>query len=294
MNARRTLVVFWMTLLGLAAVDERVAHGQECRKTLLQWSYGTSFSGGADLDEPLVTDRPDFTESSSVVGLHVVQLEAGYTYTHDDHADGRSHSHTFPEALLRVGVLAPWCELRVGWGWAEELALEGGLSNTDSGSEDLYLGTKLALTPQEHILPETALILQTTVPTGSPEFTADELLPGVNFIYGWDVNDCCSTAGQTQFNRSLDDQTGRPYLEFSQSWTVGRSWTDRLGSYTEWFMLAPDGADTVRNEHYFDGGFTYLINNNVQWDIRAGVGLNDAADDFFVGTGFSFRRLPGR
>ena len=34
------------------------------RKTLLQWSYGTSFEGGPDLYEPLVTDRPDFTESS--------------------------------------------------------------------------------------------------------------------------------------------------------------------------------------------------------------------------------------
>jgi len=27
----------------------------------------------------------------------------------------------------------------------------------------------------------------------------------------------------------------------------------------------------------------------VQWDVRAGVGLNDAADDYFVGTGLSVR-----
>src|SRR5689334_8326302 len=45
--------------------EERLSYGPdpcEPRKTLLQWSYGTSFSGGPDLEEPIVTDRPDFTE----------------------------------------------------------------------------------------------------------------------------------------------------------------------------------------------------------------------------------------
>ena len=79
------------------------------------------------------------------------------------------------------------------------------------------------------------------------------------------------------------------YAEFSQSWTVGHSWTERVGSYTEWFVLVPISADTNRTENYFNGGFTVLINNDVQWDIRAGVGLNDAADDFFAGTGLSLR-----
>lgn len=48
-------------------------------------------------------------------------------------------------------------------------------------------------------------------------------------------------------------------------------------------------ADTVKPQHYCDGGLTYLISSDVQWDIRAGLGLNDAADDFFVGTGLSIR-----
>jgi hypothetical protein len=40
-----------------------------------------------------------------------------------------------------------------------------------------------------------------------------------------------------------------------------------------------------RPEH----GFTVLVGDKVQWDIRAGVGLNEAADDFFTGTGLSVR-----
>ena len=38
-----------------------------------------------------------------------------------------------------------------------------------------------------------------------------------------------------------------------------------------------------------DGGFTLLLNNDVQWDVRAGVGLNDNADDYFAGMGLSLR-----
>jgi hypothetical protein len=165
----------------------------------------------------------------------------------------------------------------------------GGPVDEAAGAEDLGLGCKFALTPQECILPETALILQMTVPTGADKFTADEVLPGFNFLYGWDINDDWSTGGSTQLNRAIDDETSDAYVEFAQSWTVGYGWTDRIGSYTEWFVLAPSSADTNHTEHYFNGGFTVLLNDDIQWDVRAGVGLNGAADDYFAGTGLSFR-----
>jgi hypothetical protein len=110
------------------------------------------------------------------------------------------------------------------------------------------------------------------------------------WLYGWDLNDWISTAGQTKADRAIDEVTGDPFLEFSQSWTVGYSLADSLGAYTEWFVIAPDGADTNHTENYADGGFTYSVTNNLQLDIRAGVGLNEAADDYFVGSGFVIRR----
>jgi hypothetical protein len=266
------------------------ANGQCCRKTLLQWSYGTSFEGGPDLDAPLVTDRPDFTEASVTVGYGVVQLETGYRYSFDDDGSSSTRSHSYPESLLRLGMLADWFELRLDWNNGEERTNEfGGPIDSVSGAEDLGLGVKFALTPQENVLPETALVLQMSVPTGSDAFTADEVLPGFNFLYGWDINDDWSTGASTQLNRAVDDETGDSYVEFAQSWTVNRGWTDRVTSYSEWFVLAPCSADTNHAENYFNGGFSVLLNDDVQWDIEAGIGLNDAADDYFVGTGLSIR-----
>ncbi len=282
-----SLLLFLVTPPG-QSIAEDCSYGPcscQSRGTLFQWSYGTSFSGGPDLCEPLVTDRPDFTEASSTVGLGVAQLEVGYTYTFDNDGTDQTINHSYPEPLLRVGILADWLELRIGWNYATE-SINGVRT---SGSEDLYLGFKIGITPQEGLLPEMALIPQMMVPVGHDAFSGNEVLPGLNWIYGWEVNDFISTAGSTQLNRAIDGTSTDAYTELAQSWTIAYSLTDRLGAYTEWYGLIPHSADTEKTQHYFNGGMTVLLSNDVQWDIRAGVGLNDAADDYFVGTGLSLR-----
>jgi hypothetical protein len=259
--------------------------------TLMQWGNGPRVHGGPDLNEPLVTDRPDFTEASVTVGMGVVQFEGGYTYTYDDDENGRTEEHSYPESLFRIGMFADWFELRLGWNYGDSAETVFGPGDGDdlSGAEDLYIGTKIALTPQSGCLPETAAIIQATLPTGGHAFTAGEVLPGFSYLYGWDVNDFFSFGGSSQANRALDENGEDFYVEFAQSMTTGYSWTDEWGSYAEWFMFAPAGAETSHNQQYFNTGVTYLITNNIQWDLRAGVGLNQAADDFFTGTGISIR-----
>jgi hypothetical protein len=274
--------------LGALAVFCEQSSAQS-RGTLMQWSYGTSFEGGPDLNEPLVTDRPDFTEASVTVGQGVAQLEGGYTFFYDEEDGERTRTHSFPETLLRVGMFADWFEFRMDWNYLVEEIEAGGDTKTLDGAEDLTLGLKLALTPQECLLPETAIILQMTVPTGADVFSQDDVMPGFNYLYGWDITEDWSTGASTGLNATTDDETGDEHMLFTQSWTVNYSWNERLTSYTEWFVLAPSGADTTKPENYFNGGFTYLITDDIQWDIRAGVGLDEAADDFFAGTGLSIR-----
>lgn len=270
------------------AEDEKPSYGPSGnRKTLLQWSYGTSFEGGPPgRDEPLVSDRPDFTEASTTVGARVAQLEMGYTYFFDAAGDDFTKSHSAPEMLWRVGLLADWLEFRIAYNYIDETTRTGGVTTRVNGSDDLYLGFKIGLTPQEGVLPEMALMPQMRVPSGAAEVTAGEVLPGVNWLYGWDINDWLSTAGSTQINQALDDETTGTYYQLAQSWTVGYSLTDKLGAYTESFAFFPSGAESAKPEYYFDGGFTYSVTNDLQLDIRGGVGLNAAAADYFVGSGF--------
>ncbi len=214
----------------------------------------------------------------------------GYTYTNDREPGASLDGHAYPDLLVRQGLFADWLEFRVGWTWLSETETIGGVGTTSHRSDDLLLGAKLALTPQEGILPEMAILPQMFVPVDDgPAAGAGEVLPGVNWIYAWELTDHFSTAGSSQIQRAVDDATGKPYGLYLQSWVLGCSITDRWGTYVEWFALIPDGADSAGTEHYLNGGFTYLIGDDVQLDFRAGLGLSDAADDFFVGPGLSIR-----
>ncbi len=239
--------------------------------------------------DPIVTDRPDFTEASSTVGKGRVQLEAGYTYVRDRSDGTTSTLHSYPEALLRIGLFADWFELRIGQNLSSSLTRSTDESASSFGVNDLYLGTKLGLTEQRGLFPEAALVLQALIPTGSRSTTSGEVLPGANLLYGWTViEDRLSVAGSTQVNRTLDE-AGRGRALFAQSVTVGYTLTEKLGAYTEWFAFLPTRAPESGSEHYFNGGFTYKVTPTFQLDIRAGLGLNERADDFFAGTGFAIR-----
>jgi hypothetical protein len=133
-----------------------------------------------------------------------------------------------------------------------------------------------------------AIIPQMNLPTGPADVTDGEVEPGVNWLYGWDVNELLAVGGSTQVNRSRDDADVF-YAEFAQSMTANWTLTEKVTGYTEWFAFFPAGSLVALPEHYFDGGFAYRVHNNLQLDIRAGVGLNAPADDFFAGSGSVLR-----
>ncbi len=270
--------------------EPKCSYGPCCshpRKTLMQWSYGTTFSGGPPgMDEPLEADRPDFTESPLTVGRGVVQIETGYTFTHDNSSGAQTANHSFPQALIRIGMFAEWFEFRVVYNFESQDVTVRNIPGHQhmQGSDDLGLELKICLTPQEGILPKMGLIPTMTVPTGSPAFTQGEVMPGLQWAYGWDFNEKLSFGMTTEAGRQRDD-VGNDFVEFAQSGSLDFEITKKLHGYTELYLLSPVGRTIEPVQYYFDGGFTYHVTNNLQLDIEAGVGLNEAADDYFAGGG---------
>ncbi|HTQ39126.1 MAG TPA: transporter [Pirellulales bacterium] len=260
------------------------------RKTLLQWSYGTTFSGGPPaMDEPLESDRPDFTESPLTVGRGVHQLETGYDYTLDNAAGTQFTQHSFPQTLWRIGMLADWFEFRIYYNYEiDNFQFPSGARQHFQGSDDLELGAKICLTPQEGILPAMGIIPAMTVPSGSPDITEGEVMPSFIWAYSWDLNKMMSLGMSTDIERQRDD-AGNIFTEFGQSISMDYKFTKHWGGYTEWVVFAPSGHTVERTQHYADGGFTYLWTNNIQLDAEVGVGLNAAANNFFAGNGATLR-----
>jgi hypothetical protein len=290
MRHRHTVIVT-LIFAAMLTIAAGIARGESNGpSTLMRWSYGRPPADeGSPLDQPMETDRPDFTESPTTVGKGVVQLEMGYTFTSDSEDGVHKANHSFPETLLRVGILADWLEFRADWNYEVDRTRAGGVTDIQSGADDLIVGFKIALTQQQCCLPETGIILDMSVPTGGEAFTSGVVQPGVNYCFAWKLGEDWSLGGSTAIGGAVDQITNDPYAQFSQSLSLGHTWTKKVDSFSEFYVLSPIGADTDRPQDYFDAGFSVHINNDVQWDIRAGVGLNEAANNFFTGMGLSLR-----
>lgn len=250
--------------------------------------------GKASAQEPLVADRPDFTEGTGTVGRGVLQFEFGYTFGVDHENGATTRAHSYGEPLLRAGVFDDRIEFRVGAG-AGTLSTESqGTVVTESGLEDLYLGVKMALTDQRGVFPATAILPQLTLATGDKAFSAGRSLPAVSFLYSWDFTDGVSLAGSTQVSAAVGD-ADQDYREWAQSLSCGVALGERNGLYGEWYAIVPSGLDVPaeqapgRAEHYVNSGLTWLANSDLHLDIRVGFGLNEAAQTMYVGAGVAFR-----
>ena len=248
-----------------------------------------AFAGPARAQNPLVADRPDFTEGPGTVGLGAVQIELGYAFGRGPGDGATVILHSLGEPLLRVGLLAEWLELRLGAGLVVQRTQMGrGASLDENGFEDLYVGVKLALSEQSGVFPALGILPQATFPTGSERFSDGQVLPGLNLVYSWDVSDAFSLSGGTQVNRAVGEEGGA-IAEWAQSLSGGIGLGGRHGLYGEWFAVFSDEPGGMQAEHYANTGLTWLLMDDLQWDIRVGVGLNDRAQDVFFGTGFALR-----
>ena len=268
-----------------AAADERP-------KKLLSYDYNGGDDGGGEeglYGDRIVTDRPHIAEAASTVGLGRVQVETGYTFYSDTAAGTTTQLHSYPETLVRAGVLQEWFELRVQYNAFSEYAASQAGSSFQRGSDDLYLGAKVGLAAQAGILPELTIFPQMRVPTGSPAYTADEVLPGMNFVYAWRAGERFEIECNTNVNKRRDPNRGGFYTEYLQTFNFEYDLDARVMLFNEFVIFSPVGSQTVPGQAYSHCGLHWFLRPNLQIDVHAAVGLNAAADDFFGGSGVSVR-----
>jgi hypothetical protein len=251
------------------------------QRPVLALLLGTLIAAAAVADDdPLIADRPDFTESAATVTRGRTQIEAGFTFTEI----GDFEEQTIGEMLVRIG----WTEiveLRLGVNsWVQV----DGPGVDLSGNEDLSLGCKIRLSdplPAGSSRPQVAVILSTTLPTGSEEFSNSEPQPSAILALAWDLNERTSVGSNVGYAR-LGESNDR-FGEVSASLALGRTLSDRLDGFVEIYVLTRQeghGDDQVVN-----AGFSWALSEDSQLDFRAGTGLDSNSADFFVGAGAAWR-----
>lgn len=230
---------------------------------------------------PLVTDRPDFTESAVTIPKGFSQLEVGTTV---DQADG-VRSVSAGETLLRSGV-NEHVELRLTL--ANYAAQRDGTA-TVQGFEDAGIGVKVALfegPDRASIVPTLAFIAGTSLPTGALSFRSRSALPEFKLLGAWTVSERIAFASNLNWARA-EDVIGT-HDEWSGSASFGFSLAEKVGAYAEYFAFGERSGAWQRRE-YVNGGVTYLLSDALQLDARYGVRTDAPSRANFVGIGLSRR-----
>lgn len=244
------------------------------------------FSG---LPDPLVTDRPDFTESTATIPRGHFQIEGGYTFARQ----GDEEASSLGELLLRIGA-GERTEARFGIGSYGQVDTGLPGSTSLSGYEDPFVGVKVRLNASDPNLlppgiPQMALLLSTSIPVGSDELTTDEWQPEGKLALSWDLTDFLSLSSNLIYGYPSDPaESDERFHQFGATLSTSFPLTDRLGAYVEAFGFNKEslnGSSTT----YLNGGLTFGVSNDIQLDVRVGAGLDDPSPNWFAGIGGGVR-----
>lgn len=239
---------------------------------LIAWLSYAAYAFGQDGNiVPIVTDRPTQSAATAVVPKGRTIIETGFVHE----SAGDIHTTTFANVLARVGVLNGF-ELRLT---QNVLRVKDNFADSEvSGLSPLTIGTKVHLMEEKGIRPQMSVIGQVTLQSGEEDFQPNQPIPELRL----------------NFSHTLSDQ-------FSIGYNVGAAFSDSVDPVfiTLALVYAPTPKLSFFAEPYgvfnidsgelrFNSGVMYLLKDNLQFDVSAGIGLDDIFPDSFVGFGFAF------
>ncbi|HSG50283.1 MAG TPA: transporter [Longimicrobiales bacterium] len=226
----------------------------------------------------IVTDRPDFVESSSTVGPRVLQVETSVAMTR---ADGAEEWST--PTLIRLGLGAVW-ELRLeGPGYVH---VRGPVA--ESGLGDVSAGVKLhALAPESPALPSVGILLHADLPTGSRGVSQSGVRPSLRVVGEWTLDPRLALgimagirserAGSARFSSGI------------LGLVLGQTWSGTLRTYTELALPQMAGDANGGVVGLVNVGAALLLGEDGQVDVGFGLPITSQAPEVMIGLGFSHR-----
>jgi hypothetical protein len=231
----------------------------------------------AEFQRELSADRPDTTESPITVEAGKFQIETSlWSFT----KDGSDESWTVGEMNLKAGVsqssdlqliLRPWIHENTG-------------DQTSEGFGDIELRLKHNLWGNDEGKTAGALMPYISAPTKTA-VSSGKWEGGLIFPVSIELTKRLGVGVQLEAARVWEDDSGEYEWDFLHSAVLGISLTEKIGLFVEYVGIASEGDYEATG----NVGATWSCHENLQWDVAVGVGLNDAANDFSVAQGVTFR-----
>jgi hypothetical protein len=230
---------------------------------------------GEDCPTPsdeIETDRPDVTNSSLVVPTGSFQAENGTNYS----AVGRARIVDATNSRLRLGV-DRCTELLLDLPTAF-LTTRG---RPRAASSDVAPGLKRQLFSGGF---SASGVIGVLLPTGDARISGRGYAPYLQFPWARDLSDGWGISGMVTLTMTPSEARTNPtsQVTFEIEHTVGA----RGDVFIEGIGCVPAQGHSCKR---LNSGAAYRLTRTQQIDFHAGMGLDAASPDWFVGVGYSFR-----
>lgn len=237
--------------------------------------------------ETIQTDRPDFVESSNVVGKGRVQLETSFAAERLAEEGGRSAS--LP-TLLRIGTGENW-EVRVETDGPMSIRSQdaaSGLRTRVSGFADLAIGVKWHGRDQAGAVPSLALLAHADLASGAAALRGKGTRPSLRLVAEWELPAGFSLGAMPGLGYDRTDD-GRHFYHGIWGVVLGKSWDARLRTFAEFAMPVIAHGRHGGSVSQYNMGAAYLLTDDSQLDLAIQRGANRHAPDRAWTIGFSTR-----
>lgn len=246
------------------------------------------FNPAQAAEDSIATDRPDFVESSDVVGKGGVQIETGFASERNG-ADGVRSRMAITPTLLRLGFNET-LEVRVeSDGITRSRSTDASGTQRERGTADAALGLKWHMQDGDPAgKPGVAWLLHVDIDSGSAAYRGQGLRPSLRGVAEWELPHGLSLGVMPGVAADKND-TGKRFAAGILAVTVGKEWSPAWKTFVE---LAGQQLASKRNGGSvatFDAGVTRLLSDSLQVDFSIARGLTAESPDFQSGVGIAIR-----
>jgi hypothetical protein len=237
-----------------------------------------------DSTASITTDRPTQGLSSSTVKKGFFQIESGAIFVDRTDQTQEWEKWSIGTTKLRYGVYDDF-EVSVESSyeyWNIENIDDGSIS-TSEGLGSVSAAFKVRIADEKGIRPQMAI-------SGSITFRhlgGEDFAPTYSYPVGLLLaSHTLSRRWSLAYNFGFSYNGENPDGFFIYTGSLGYQISPKIWSFAEAYGNFDNGDQP---NHRLDGGFTYLIANNLQVDITAGWGLDDVVKRFMLNAGFAWR-----
>jgi hypothetical protein len=224
--------------------------------------------------DTIATDRPDFVESSNVVGKGRFQFETSFAIDKNDRYGIREKISSTP-TLLRYGFHDN-LEFRLetdGFLSSKYTDRNRKIDQSTNGFSDTSIGLKWHVADAEANTPSIGILVHADLDSGSRAFRGQGIRPSIRAVAEWELANDFSL-GVMPGLMSQKNDNGDRFVSGIFGIVLGKAWTDKFRSFVE--LAAPQIASSKNGGVLatLDVGVAYLLTPTVQIDTALSKGLN--------------------